>query len=336
MAQRRAGKRGRAKKKPSRTVARKRKARPEPCDDPADTARRSCGCLQVHFGLLDAYPEFRANQAQIEQFTRFYVQAGDFVARRGVTTIPVVVHVVYRTDEENISERQLRSQIAVLNRDFRAANPDVAKVPAPFRDGVSDARIEFALAGEDPDGNPSSGIQRVKTTRRSFRHFEDDVKSSATGGSEPWDAERYLNLWVCTLAGGLLGYAQFPGGPPGTDGVVILNTAFGTSGTATAPFNRGRTTVHEVGHYLNLPHIWGENRIPSCGDSDLVNDTPNQFDKNFGKPDFPHVSCSNGPHGDMFMNYMDYVDDDAMFMFTHGQVMRMQATLAGPRSGLGA
>jgi hypothetical protein len=336
MAQRRAGKKARAKKKPSRTVARKRQARPEPCDDPADAARRTCGCLQVHFGLLDAYPEFRANQAQIEQFTRFYIQAGDFVARRDVTTIPVVVHVVYRTDEENLSERQLRSQIAGLNRDFRAANPDVAKVPAPFRDGVADARIEFALADEDPDGNPSSGIHRVKTTRSSFRHVDDDVKSSATGGAEPWDTDRYLNIWVCTLAGGLLGYAQFPGGPAGTDGVVILNTAFGTSGTATAPFNRGRTTVHEVGHYLNLPHIWGENRIPGCGDTDLVDDTPNQFDKNFGKPDFPHVSCNNGPHGDMFMNYMDYVDDDAMFMFTHGQVVRMQATLAGPRSGLGA
>jgi hypothetical protein len=336
MAQRRARKKARKKKKPAAAVALKHEGRPQPREGRRGGARRSCGCLQVHFGLLDSYPEFRANQARIEQFTRFYVQAGDFVARRGVTTIPVVVHVVYRTDEENVSDRQLRSQIAVLNRDFRAANPDVAKVPAPFRDGVADARIEFALAGEDPDGKRSSGILRVKTTRRAFRHFEDDVKSSATGGSEPWDAERYLNIWVCTLAGGLLGYAQFPGGPPQTDGVVIRNTAFGTSGTTTAPFNRGRTTVHEVGHYLNLPHIWGENRIPSCGDSDLVDDTPNQFDKNFGKPDFPHVSCNNGPHGDMFMNYMDYVDDDAMFMFTHGQVMRMQATLAGPRSGLGA
>ncbi len=87
---------------------------------------------------------------------------------------------------------------------------------------------------------------------------------------------------------------------------------------------------------LAIPHIWGENRIPGCGDTDLVDDTPNQFDKNFGRPEFPHVSCHNGPHGDMFINYMDYVDDDAMFMFTHGQVMRMQATLAGPRSGLGA
>jgi hypothetical protein len=115
--------------------------------------------------------------------------------------------------------------------------------------------------------------------------------------------------------------------------VVILNTAFGTTGTATPPFHRGRTTTHEIGHYLNLHHIWGDVGI-LCEDSDYVDDTPNQEGPNYGKPTFPSVSCRNGPNGDMFMNYMDYVDDEAMCMFTAQQVARMRAALAGPRSEL--
>jgi hypothetical protein len=110
---------------------------------------------------------------------------------------------------------------------------------------------------------------------------------------------------------------------------VILHAAFGTTGTAAAPFGLGRTTTHEVGHWLNLRHIWGDTM--GCGGGDRVADTPNAAGPNFGKPTFPHVTCNNGPNGDMFVNYMDYVDDAAMFMFTAGQAGRMNATLAGPR-----
>jgi hypothetical protein len=138
---------------------------------------------------------------------------------------------------------------------------------------------------------------------------------------------------VCSLGNGLLGYAQFPGGPAATDGVVILNTAFGTIGTATAPFDLGRTATHEVGHWLNLNHIWGDTN--DCSGTDRVEDTPNALLPNFGKPAFPHVTCNNGPIGDMFVNYMDYVDDDTMTMFTPGQVARMHATLSGHRSTAG-
>jgi hypothetical protein len=130
----------------------------------------------------------------------------------------------------------------------------------------------------------------------------------------------------------LLGYAQFPGGPPELDGVVILNTAFGRTGTATAPFDGGQTGTHELGHYLNLYHIWHPDN--SCSDGDEVADTPNQQGPNYGTPVFPSESCDNGPDGDMFMNYMDYVDDANMFMFTPQQAARMMATLQGPRSGL--
>lgn len=296
-------------------------------------SRRTCGALESYFNLVDKYPEFRFNQASIEGFTRAFMDSGRAVARTGTLTIPTVVHVVFRTNAENISDSQIRSQITVLNKDFTATNSDIGSVPTPFRNLVGNPQIKFELASRDPAGNPVNGITRTQTNQTSFA-IDNGVKSSATGGIEPWDTRKYLNIWVCTLRDNLLGYAQFPGGPRETDGVVILNTAFGTNGTAADPFNKGRTTTHEVGHYLNLSHIWGESRISNCNDSDSVNDTPNQFGPNTGKPVFPRISCNNAPNGDMFMNYMDYVDDAAMFMFTVEQVARMQATLAGPRSTL--
>ena len=296
---------------------------------------RSCACLQVHFGLLDKYPAFRANQGEIERFTRRAAIEGVEAMRTGIVTIQVVVHVVHRLPAENISDAQIKSQIRTLNRDYRATNTDKVKVPAAFQPLAADAQIEFALATKDPDGNPTTGITRKKTTRASFS-INDGVKSPSTGGIAPWDTARFLNLWACTLSDDLLGYAQFPGGPPATDGVVILNTAFGSGGSAAPPFHKGRTATHEIGHYLNLSHIWGESRLPNCSDDDFVTDTPKQLGPNKAKPAFPHITCGNGPNGDMFMNYMDYTDDAAMFMFTRSQVDRMRAALSGPRSTLGA
>lgn len=137
---------------------------------------------------------------------------------------------------------------------------------------------------------------------------------------------------MCTLSNGLLEYAQFPGGPESTDGVVILNTAFGTVGTVKAPFNMGRAAVHSIGHYLNLRHTWGD--ASGCEGTDFVDDTPPQAGPNYGTPTFPHITCSNGPAGDMFMNFMDYCDDAVMIMFTKGQCQRMRETLEGPRKTL--
>jgi len=299
-----------------------------------DGPRRSCATLESYFELVDQHPEFRFNQAALQGYTQAFLDSGGATFRTGQVTIPVVVHVVFRTEAENISDEQIQSQIDVLNQDFMAVNPDLADVPVPFQDLIGNPQIQFELATTDPSGDPTSGITRTETDRTSFSSQGNPVKSAATGGADAWDTTRYLNIWVCTLSGGLLGYAQFPGGPPATDGVVVLNTAFGTTGTARAPFDKGRTATHEVGHYLNLSHIWGENRIASCADSDFVDDTPNQFGPNTGKPTFPSSSCNNEPNGDLFMNYMDYVDDEAMFMFTLGQVVRMRATLAGSRVDL--
>ncbi len=296
--------------------------------------RRQCGTMAVHHRLLERHPEFRQRQQTLEGAIMRRMMAGP-PRRVGPTRIPVVVHVVYNQPSENISGGQIRSQILALNRDFRAKNTDKSKVPSVWGGLVTDAQVEFFLATRDPKGKRTKGITRTKTTRTEFGD-DDSVKSKATGGANPWPTNKYLNFWVCTLGGGLLGYAQFPGGPAASDGVVILNTAFGTTGTAAGPFDLGRTAVHEIGHWLNLHHIWGDGSVHSCSDSDTVDDTPNQEGPNYGKPAFPHVTCSNAPNGDMFMNYMDYVDDAAMLMFTPQQVVRLQATLDGPRSSIGA
>ncbi len=294
--------------------------------------RRQCAAMQEFERLLEESPSFRTNQRRAEDFTGRAVMSGEAGRVAGkLITIPTVVHVVYKKPKENISQAQIRSQITALNQDFRSTNPDISKVPAPWQGLVGDAKVKFKLATTDPDGNPTNGVVRVHTDRASFGPG-DAVKRANRGGATGWPSDRYLNLWVCTLSGGLLGYAQFPGGPKATDGVVVLNTAFGTEGTAAAPFNLGRTLTHEVGHWLNLRHIWGDTL--DCSGGDRVADTPNCEGPRGGKPTFPQISCGNGPNGDMFMNYMDYVDDAAMFMFTAGQVSRMSACLAGPRKSL--
>src|SRR6266446_3599739 len=293
---------------------------------------RICGAMQVHNRLLEQYPEFRNRLGRLEHRTRERLSLpAAFRAAPQIITIPVVVHVVYRTAQQNIAKAQIDSQIAALNRDYSAANPDRNAVPAAWAGLVTNTNVQFALATRDPAGHPTDGVTRTHTQHASFDTL-DAVKSNARGGANAWPRDRYLNLWVCNLSGGVLGYAQFPGGPAATDGVVITYTAFGTSGTAAAPFNMGRTATHEIGHWLNLRHIWGDTE--DCTGNDFVDDTPNAQHPNFDRPTFPHVSCGNGPNGDMFMNYMDYVDDAAMVMFTAGQVVRMHAALDGARSAL--
>ncbi len=294
---------------------------------------RNCGAMQEHQYLLETVPSFRTNQLALEHACQASLRTAA-VARTGPYKITVVVHVVHNlaSPAEKISAAQVNSQIAVLNRDFRATNPDKSKTPAVFSGLVADPMIEFSLATKDPSGNATTGIVYVETAKTDFSDRGNPVKFKSKGGSNAWDTKKYLNIWVCKLEGSLLGYAQFPGGPSKTDGVVILNTAFGTNGSAATPFHLGRTATHEIGHFFNLRHIWGD--LPNCTGDDLVVDTPGAETANTGKPTFPSISCSNGPNGDMFMNYMDYVDDDTMYMFTPGQVSRMHTTLDGPRKAL--
>ncbi len=301
-----------------------------PQDEPPK--QRNCGTMQVHERLLRTAPGYREARDASENHA-WRSAMSPFAGRTGCTKIPVVVHVVYKTNAQNISDAQVKSQIDVLNADYRKKNADISTVPAAFQPLTADARVQFELATTDPSGNPTTGIVRTNTTKDSFSG-DDGVKATATGGDDAWPADKYLNIWVCQLGGGLLGYAQFPGGPAATDGVVIVHSGFGTQGTAAAPFNLGRTATHEVGHWLNLRHIWGDDGT-GCLGSDFVGDTPNQGGPNYGTPPFPTVSCGNAPNGDMFMNYMDYVDDAAMVMFSCGQVTRMQAALDSTRSSIG-
>ncbi|HEX6942512.1 MAG TPA: zinc metalloprotease [Gemmatimonadaceae bacterium] len=303
-----------------------------------DIPRRTCGTMPVHQLLVLTDPEYRQNRLRIEAFSSGYTRGRrDSVLRDGVVRIPVVVHVLHRDSAENISDAQVTSQLDVLNHDFRMTNSDLSTAPPPFRARAGDARIEFVLADRDPSGASTNGITRRATSKSVFHSLHRDAHFTHLGGTDAWPTDRYLNIWVVPgLTDGarkLLGYGQFPGGSAATDGVVILHRAFGTNGTATAPYHLGRTTTHEVGHFLNLLHIWGDDD-GRCDASDAVGDTPNQADANVGKPAFPCITCGNAPDGDMFVNYMDYSDDDSMCLFTVGQVARMRATLSGPRASL--
>ncbi len=292
-------------------------------------AQRNCGSNDHHVYMMGTDPNYVQRQQEIEEQTQDFVAHYNENSDRALVTIPVVFHIVYNGTVSNVSDAQIMSQLQVLNQDFRRLNSDVTNTPTVFT--ASDPNIEFCLATVDPNGNATSGITRTSTTVASWS-TNDYVKYGFRGGKDAWDRNKYLNVWVCVMSGGILGYAQFPGGAAATDGVVIDYRYFGTIGTATAPFNKGRTATHEVGHWLNLRHIWGD---ANCG-SDLVSDTPTHNTSNYGCPAYPHLSTCSGTPIEMTMNYMDYTDDACMYMFSPGQSTRMQALFAagGARASL--
>ena len=235
-----------------------------------------------------------------------------------VIRIPVVVHVLYNTAAQNISDAQIKSGIAALNRDFRRQNSDTVNTPERFKAVAADVEIEFSLATATPAGAATTGIVRKQTSVPAF-DMDDKIKFSAKGGDDAWDSKRYLNIWIGNTRR-LLGYATMPGGDETVDGVVINLTAFGTINTA-APYELGRTAVHETGHWLGLQHLWGDQ---ACGD-DEVDDTPKQSGYTSGCPSGIRTSCGNNATGDMYMNYMDFTNDACMNLFTLGQKAKMRA-----------
>jgi hypothetical protein len=254
-------------------------------------------------------------------------------------TIPVVVHVIHNTTQQNISNEQIQSQIDRLNKDFRNLNTDKLISTHPFFGVTADAEIEFCLATIDPNGNATTGITRTATSIVQFAD-NDSMKFTDKGGHSAWDATKYLNIWVCNLAGDLLGYAQLPSDLiflAATDGVVIDFESFGTMGTAKVPYNLGRTATHEIGHWLNLIHIWGDDDglANKCSGSDNVADTPNQELPTTGCPSGVVTDvCTASAPGVMYQNYMDYTDDACMVMFTSLQKARMQAVFSSARSAI--
>jgi hypothetical protein len=293
----------------------------ESTDDATNAiARRSCASQDVLEEQLKADPTLVLRMNQIEAFTQKSILTNRLV--NGKVVIPVVVNVLYKTTAENISDAQIQSQIDVLNKDFTATNPDFINTPAEFAGVAANVGITFELVK----------INRKSTTKTSWG-TRDAMKKTKQGGLDPTSPSNTLNLWACTIGGGILGYAQFPGGAATTDGVVIDSKYFGVTGTANYPYNLGRTGSHEVGHWMNLRHIWGD---ASCG-NDLVADTPVHKTSNYGVPTYPYASTCLPAHNEMTMNYMDYTDDRGMFMFTNGQKARMTALFVsgGARSGFG-
>ncbi|QKJ63562.1 zinc metalloprotease [Flavobacterium sp. M31R6] len=282
--------------------------------------QRKCATQDVLEAQLKADPTLAIRMNQIEAFTQNALLTKRLV--NGKVEIPVVVNVLYKTAAENISATQIQSQIDVLNKDFNALNSDYNSVPALFSGVKANVGITFVL----------DQVIRKSTTKTSWG-TADAMKKTSKGGIAPTSPTTKLNLWVCTIGGGILGYAQFPGGASATDGVAIDSKYFGLSGSANAPYNLGRTATHEVGHWMNLRHIWGD---ATCG-SDLVSDTPTHNDANYGVPVYPHYSTCTGTPVEMTMNYMDYTDDNAMYMFSIGQKNRMSAIFVsgGARAAFG-
>lgn len=298
---------------------------------------RKCAAQTLHTSKLESDPSYKARYKQIQEMTKEFELQRQFSRVSSSTTvreIPVYVHVIYDENkpEQNISETQIASQIEVLNKDFRALNSDVTEVPSEFAGVVADYQLIFKL----------EGITRKSSAVTAWTS-DDKMKNEATGGIAPITPETHLNIWVCSLSNDLLGYAQFPGGSSSTDGVVVGPGFFGSSEYDSdnnfylaESYDKGRTTTHEIGHYLNLYHIWGDG---GCSVDDEVADTPPAAKENDGCPAYPTKSCEENTDytSDMFMNYMDYVNDACMFMFSEGQKTRSYALFeaGGFRENLG-
>ena len=297
---------------------------------------RTCGTMNSQEYLYAKDSTYRAQMVLNEVAINDWIKKHGDQRQKAIITIPVVVHIIYQFQVQNISDAQIQSQIDILNDDYRRMNADAALTPDTFKSVAADIQIEFCYAHQDPAGNWTNGVTRTQTTKSKFEMSTNEAKFTSLGGHDAWDRDKYFNIWVVPSIvdgpdAGILGYSQFPGGPAATDGVVIAYRYFGNTGTATYPYNKGRTLTHELGHWLSLYHIWGDDN-GSCSGSDKVMDTPNQADYNYNCPQFPHSSCNN--YSDMFMNYMDYTDDACMNMFTQGQKQRMMAVMNTNRASL--
>ena len=287
--------------------------------------QRTCFSEEKMEESMNAHPELRAEYEKAQRDLQTYLNDPSSSKTSAVVTIPVVVHVVYRTSAGNLSDSRIMEQIDVLNADYRRTNADASSTPAAFSGVAADCEVEFCLATKDPTGASTTGITRTSTSTSNI-----GSGSGYYAAAPAWNRNKYLNIWVCEIGGGILGFAYKPGTAPATyDGVVIDYHYFGKTG-ASAPYNGGRTATHEVGHWLGLDHVWGPGS-GGCGSDDGISDTPLQNSAYGGCPSYPQTSCSSS---DMFMNYMDYVNDNCMNVFTAGQKAVFQGTLSGSRSSL--
>lgn len=291
-----------------------------------------CNSFEKLQKLKTENPEYAIMLEKSEIYLQRYISSHKNNSR-SIITIPVVVHLLYNADSSNqkLSDWQIISQIDALNEDYRLMNADRYKTPEAFDSLAADCEIEFCLAKRDPNGNATNGIVRVETTWNVFPDFA-SPKQTLNGGDDPWPYTDYLNIWVCPLQYPMLGYSTFPSATinAADDGVVIHYKAFGRINVFSAKYKLGRTATHEVGHWLNLQHIWGD--ASGCTTDDNVNDTPLQDAEHYQCIQFPFISCGNS--GDMSMNYMDYSRDSCMNIFTEGQKQRMVGAINLFRSSI--
>jgi len=242
------------------------------------------------------------------------------MAAQDLLTVPVVVHVVYNNENQNLSDDIIYSQINALNRDFRKQNDDLLKVDNRFTNLIADANIQFKLTNLDPNNQESSGITRTKTTHGVFGNS--DIHFTSKGGIDAWDPTKYLNIWVADLSPSFLGWSGNPSTINAQDGVVIDFAVFGVNNQT--EYNLGRTTVHEVGHWLGLAHPEG---VGSCQEDDGIEDTPLQESSYF--------SCQKEAQScgsyDMTQNFMQSNVDSCLLFFTKGQAVKMRSVLLKER-----
>lgn len=283
---------------------------------------------------LQQNPEAEASRAELEHF----IQLQEAVQTRSSIDIPVVFHIVWNTEEDNISDEQIISQLQVLNQDFRRANNSAGLIPSIFQPLAADMELNFCLARRTPDGAPTNGILRRQTSLSfmgdRIANGRKSVCYTSDGGSDAWDTGRYINVWVARRQF-FPAEASFPGmGTASEDGIIISPPFVGKTGSAASnqPYHLGRTLTHELGHYFNLYHLWGPGQTGSCSQSDEVADTPTQSKSYLGEcPTHPQITCGSA---DMFMNFMNYTDDACMAMFSNGQKNRVWAAIAAARPGL--
>jgi hypothetical protein len=282
--------------------------------------------------------KFLRDTAVLKKLTKQHRENNDFKINGKFQniTIPVVFHMLYDQTSMDKHVVEIQRQLETLNEDFGGSNNIVVYSRAYKVEGfdkkLAKSDIKFCLGeGIGKNNGPAIIWKPVGNTEWTSA---DSMKNSDRGGSDPWDTQAYLNIWVCNMKGDTAGYAQMPGGPSDTDGIVIDFSYFGERAYAKAPYNKGKTLTHLVGSYLGLYELWNEHH--RCAD-DEVEDTPIHNAPNTGQAEvYKHVSLCDGNPVEMNMNFMDNSDDESLFMFTEGQKYRIQSVLSGKglRSGL--